>query len=141
VISLIKLLQNLDLDSNILITLLRSNSIISEDQFNPITGQFTHHLNELLRYYADQDSVVKDSLRPYINYYRQVQNYLVFLLRFPDILKVPHHSEIQQTLNILENREILLKTTYAEISDAEKRLFEGEFRDRLNDLFKHKQIS
>lgn len=134
-----KFLEVLNSDSNQLIELLHMDSPIPEIKFNPLIGQFTHHLNELLRYYAEQDSNQKDILRPYVNYYRQVQNYLAFLLRFSSILCIPHHSEIQQTLNLLENRDLLLKTTYYEISNAEKELFQGNFYKHLNDLYEKRK--
>ena len=134
-----KFLEVLDSDSSNLIDLLHTDNPILEEHFNLLTGQFTHHLNDLLRYYATQNEDTKDMLRPYVNYYRQIQNYLVFLLRFPEILMVPHHSEIQQTLNILENREQLLKTTYEDISKAEKALFSGDFVNKLNNLYEKKR--
>jgi hypothetical protein len=44
-----------------------------------MVGQYSKELNQLLKNYFESDDKIKDKLRPFLNYYRQLQHYLVFL--------------------------------------------------------------
>ncbi|OLS14078.1 MAG: hypothetical protein RBG13Loki_2256 [Promethearchaeota archaeon CR_4] len=111
--------------------LLARDSPIPEELFYPLSGEFTRLLNLVLKQYPDLNDRGKDSARPLILYCRQLQGYLVFLLRFPDILQVPHHSEINQTLDFITRREELLEKIYIPLAWQEKQLFSGQFREIL----------
>ena len=128
-------LHELESVSENLIHILDSNSAIPEQEFRSATGRFSSELNRLLRNYAECPNETKDRLRPYINYYRQVQNYLVFLLRFETILQVPHHSEIQQTLYYLAHREELIEKIYRSLSEKEKELMTGRLKQDLEKFY------
>jgi len=115
--------------------MLESDHPIPEDPFFVLTGNFSKELKEILNAYFDADLARKTFLQPYINYYRQLQNYLVFILRFPTILLVPHHSEIEQTLRIIRNKETLIHEMYIPYSKRESELLHGEFHDQMEKLF------
>lgn len=115
--------------------MLESDQPIPEDPFFVLTGNFSKELKTILNAYFDADSTRKPVLQPYINYYRQLQNYLVFILRFPTILLVPHHSEIEQTLRIIRNKETLIHEMYIPYSKRESELLHGEFHDQMEKLF------
>jgi hypothetical protein len=123
---------------NDLANLLQQDSFIDEGEFNGLVGDFTKSLNCILGKYPDLDEDMKDEVRSHLLYLRQVQNYLVFLLRFPDILNVPHHCEIEQTLDFILNREDLLENKYKSLALHEKKLFQGDFREKLEACLEHK---
>ncbi|MHA1732650.1 MAG: hypothetical protein ACTSU5_11960 [Promethearchaeota archaeon] len=110
---------------------LGSDEPIDLDEFQGLAGKFSSELNALLREYHGWSDAERDAARPLVLYLRQVQHYLVFLLRFPDILAVPHHCEIQQVQEFLANRDELLAGKYAELAGQQKGLFAGPFRQEL----------
>ncbi|MCP4763140.1 MAG: hypothetical protein GY870_15295, partial [archaeon] len=78
--------------------------------------------------------------KPDILYYRQVQGYLVFLLRYPDILRVQEHDEIQQTIKFLENKNYLIKTLYFDLAKEQTEVFENEeFKKELEKKMEQKE--
>jgi len=111
--------------------LLSRNEAIPQEPFQELAGTFTRLLNLILKKYVDLTAPDKDNARPLILYWRQLQGYLIFLLRFPEILQVPHHSEINQTLDFIVQRDILLKERYVPLANQEKSLFSGSFRGEL----------
>jgi hypothetical protein len=119
--------------------LLEQNAPIAEATFNPLVGTFTHLLNALLKKYPSLGEGEKDVARPFILYLRQMQGYLVFLLRFPAILQVPHHSEINQALDFITRRESLVEETYVPLARQEKNLFSGQFRGHLEECLGKRQ--
>jgi hypothetical protein len=118
--------------------MLSSNKLIPEDPFFEEVGHFSKELKLILSTYFESPPKKQDELRPFINYYRQLQNYLVFILRFPTILLVPHHSEIQQTLEFIHSKKKLIETLYHQISEEEKKLLCGEFKENLEKFFNQK---
>ncbi len=118
--------------------ILASSKAIPAVTFQQLAGAFTHLLNLILKTYPDLADSEKDAARPHILYWRQLQGYLVFLLRFPEILLVPHHSEINQLLTFIIHREKLLNEIYVSLARHEKNLFAGHFREHLEEcLGKH----
>jgi hypothetical protein len=115
-----------------------SNKPISEDLFFPLVGDYSKCLNALLALYheSSRPQEEKECMSPYLNYYRQLQNYLIFICRFPTILLVPNHSEILQTLNFIDQKEKLLKDLYEHFSQDEKKLLTGRFKKDLETLLK-----
>ncbi len=112
---------------------LASSKVILADTFQQLAGTFTRVLNLILKKYPDLTDSEKDSARPLILYWRQMQGYLVFLLRFPDILQVPNHAEITQALDFIVHREKLLTEIYVPLARQEKNLFSGQFRKHLEE--------
>jgi ferric iron reductase protein FhuF len=121
-----------------LIEMLQSQQSIPEDPFFMLVGAFSAALKRLLSKYFEKDASGKDLLRPIVNYYRQVQNYLVFLLRYPDILQIPQHSEIEQTLRYLHDPEKWINEVYMQLAEKEKNLMSGDFRESMERLFSKK---
>ena len=119
--------------------MLRSDKPISDDDFTPIAGSFTGELKNHLRKYHKLSREEKERVAPKITYYRLVQHYFSFILRFPDILSVPHHSEIEQTLKIIENKNHLLETKYKKLAQQKFQLLEGDFKQKLEGLFEKRE--
>ena len=113
--------------------LLAVETPIPVESFNQLVGNFTRFLNLILKKYPDLPETEKDGARPHILYWRQLQAYLVFLLRFPEILQVPHHAESVQALNFIKQREKLLRELYVPLAQQEKNLFSGSFRQQLEE--------
>ncbi len=113
--------------------ILASSAVIPAGSFQQLAGTFTRLLNLILKSYPDLTDAEKDTARPFILYWRQLQGYLVFLLRFPDILQVPHHSEINQALDFITQQEKLLEDVYIPLARQEKNLFSGQFRGHLEE--------
>lgn len=109
---------------------------IVEDTYFKKVGEFSANIKLLLNTYFENNREEQLKYKPDILYYRQVQGYLVFLLRFPEILKVKDHDEIQQTRKFLENKEYLMRTIYNQLAEHETNLFEGDFRDILEEKLK-----
>jgi len=92
--------------------ILKLNTAIDEELYCEVVGSFSKELKLLLQRYVESDEKTRDHLRPYLNYYRQLQHYLVFLIQNDKILQVPHHAEILQTLSFMEKREQLIAEIY-----------------------------
>lgn len=109
---------------------------ISEDLFFPLVGDYSKSLKDLLNLYHEpwRTEPEKAFLSPYLNYYRQLQNYLIFICRFPTILLVPKHAEILQTIEFIDRKQILLKDVYEKLSHQEKELFKEPFKDKMERL-------
>ena len=105
-----------------------------EDLYFKKVGEFSAFLNQLLEIYFDNPRDLQLKFKPDILYYRQVQGYLVFLLRYPTILKVKDHTEIKQTRLFLENKQELLDKIYYALANHETQLFEGDFREKLEKM-------
>lgn len=118
--------------------MLQSDAAIEEEAFCKVVGLYSKELKVLLRTYFEVDAAKKDELRPWINYYRQLQHYLVYLIRYSEILQVPHHSEILQTLAFIENQDRLIQNVYVAVSEAQKQLFSKEFLNKLDELLEEK---
>lgn len=108
-----------------------------EDTYFKKVGEFSSKIKLLLNTYFENNREEQLKYKPDILYYRQVQGYLVFILRFPDILKVKDHDEIQQTRKFLENKEYLIRTIYNQLAEHETNLFEGNFRNILEEKLKY----
>ena len=96
-------------------------------------GNFSKHLKDLLDTYFKFDLSISRTFKPLILYYRQVQGYLIFLVRFLEILKVKDHDEILQAKNFILQKDQLIKKIYNDLADQQTELFEGDFRKYLND--------
>lgn len=124
-----------------LLQMLKSDTVIPEDPFFEAVGRFSKQLKVVLREYFTANSLLQAKMRPYVNYYRQLQNYLVFILRFPTILVVPHHSEIEQTVRFMEQKNLLIQTVYIELSQHEYELLKGDFHENLDRLLSKRNDS
>ncbi len=113
--------------------ILASSEVIPTETFQQLAGTFTRLLNLILKAYPEMVDAEKDAARPHILYWRQLQGYLVFLLRFPDILQVPHHAEITQALDFIVHQENILTEIYVPLARQEKNLFAGQFRQHLEE--------
>jgi hypothetical protein len=131
-------LENMQEIIHKLTEILKQNTPIDEQLYCEAVGTFSKKLKRLLQTYFESDEKTRDELRPYLNYYRQLQHYLVFLVQNEKILQVPHHAEILQTLSFIENRERLIAEIYIAFSDAQKKLFTGDFGRILDDLLELK---
>jgi len=122
----------------LLAEILKQDILIDEQVYCEKVGAYSKELKILLQSYFESNIETQNLLRPYLNYYQQLQHYLVFLVRNSEILQVPHHSEILQTLTFIENQEELIRDLYIEFSEAQKRLFSGNFRNILDKLLEKK---
>ena len=114
--------------------ILKHDNTINEQIYCETVGAFSKELKILLQKYFESDDTTQDELRPYLNYYRQLQHYLVFLVMNSEILQVPNHSEILQTLSFIENQEKLIQELYIGFSEEQKRLLTGDFREILDKI-------
>ena len=125
---------------NDLVELLTSDTEIDENVYCKKVGDYSKELKILLTKYFEVDEETQDKMRPYVNYYRQLQHYLVFLVMNSEILKVPHHSEIIQTIVFMEGRDRLIQNVYIDFSKAQKQLFSSEFREILDKILELKLL-
>ena len=128
------LLDNIQDKIHKLSEILRLDTAIDEIIYCETVGDYSKELKILLSNYHQCDDKVQDELRPYLNYYRQLQHYLVFLIMNAEILQVPHHSEILQCLTFIENQEKLIQELYTDFSEAQKELLKGGFRRILDNI-------
>lgn len=108
----------------------------NETRFCVLLAEFTRVLKKMLDLYSKSERSIQLEFKPHILYYRQIQGYLVFLIRFPEILKVRDHDEIRQTREFLENRDEMIKTKYSEIAEEQTRVFDGDFKNKLEEKLK-----
>ena len=131
---LTQLIENLQGILQKLKELLESNTEIDEVCFCKVVGDYSKELKLLLNNYFKADDALKNEIRPFLNYYRQLQHYLIYLIRYPTILKVPSHAEILQTLSFIENQDFLIAEKYISLSEAQKQLLSGDFIRQLDEL-------
>ncbi|MHA1727566.1 MAG: hypothetical protein ACTSWY_02400 [Promethearchaeota archaeon] len=107
----------------------------NEKLFYKLTGNYTSLINHLLDVYFENTNNRKVQLKykPDILYFRQVHEYLVYLIRYPEILNIPEHDEIKQTRYFLENKEQLKKNIYEGLAEKQTAIFEGNFQNKLNE--------
>ncbi|MFX1293713.1 MAG: hypothetical protein ACFFD2_02465 [Promethearchaeota archaeon] len=113
-------------------SMLKSDTEIDEQIYCEEVGNYSKELKILLKKYFEVDEETRDKMRPFLNYYKHLQHYLVFLVMNSEILKVPHHEEILQILIFIENQERLIKETYVRISEAQKQLFSEKNLKKLD---------
>jgi hypothetical protein len=118
--------------------LLKSDTEIEEELYFKLVGDYSKELKGILNTYFASPDTLQTLMSPFLNYYRQLQHYFVFIIRYPLILKVPHHSEILQTLAFIENRDQLIKERYEEFSKTQKALLTGDFIKDLDQLLELK---
>ncbi len=111
---------------------------IEENLYFKLVGDYSKELNLILGTYFESDEKTQTLMRPFLNYFRQLQHYLVFIIRYPTILQVPHHSEILQALNFIEQQESLIKEQYNDFSKHQKEFLTGEFRRILENFLQLK---
>ncbi|MHA1338379.1 MAG: hypothetical protein ACTSRZ_00575 [Promethearchaeota archaeon] len=105
----------------------------NENTFFKLVGKYSKMIKIMLNIYFNSSRKIQLEYKPEILYYRQVQGYLVFLLRFPDILKVKDHDEIQQTKRFMQEKQRLVKNLYKNLADEQTFLFESDFREKLDE--------
>ena len=103
--------------------MLEGETAIDEEEYCKVVAAYSRELKALLKKYFEVNEEGKDELRPWVNYYKQLQHYLVYLVRFSEILQVPHHSEILQTLLFIKKQDELIEKIYIALSQAQKELF------------------
>ncbi len=112
---------------------------INQDAFYRQSSNYSKELKKILRNYHEiSDKEEKHSYTSHINYYRQLQHYLIFMVRYPTILTVPNHSEIQQTLQFIQKKDELIQNIYIRMSKKQQDLFHGNFKHKLEDFFDRK---
>ena len=113
----------------------------NEKLYFKLVADFSNLVNRLLDVYFEHEDNQEEQLRykPDILYYRQLHEYLVFLIRFPEILQIADHDEIKQTRYFLENKKLLIQKLYNQMADQQTELFKGTFRKELNSLLDHHQ--
>ncbi|MHA1267251.1 MAG: hypothetical protein ACTSRS_18585 [Candidatus Helarchaeota archaeon] len=132
-------LENLQEILSELEKILSAGTPIDEIQYCVIVGNYSKELNLLLQRYFQSNDEIQDKMRPYLNYFRQLQHYLVYLTRYSTILQIPHHSEIQQTISFIQNQEELITKLYTKISDAQKALMtNNQFKEILEKALEEK---
>lgn len=132
------LLDNMQEIIHTLAEILKADTAIDEQIYCETVGAYSKELKMLLQKYYESDDEEQDGLRPYLNYYQQLQHYLVFLIMNSTILQVPHHSEILQTLTFIENQDKLIQELYLKFSEAQKQLLTGAFRSNLDKILEAK---
>jgi len=103
-----------------------------------MVGDYSKELKVVLNTYFASTDTIQTLMSPFLNYYRQLQHYFVFIIRYPLILKVPHHSEMLQTLTFIENRDQLIAERYAAFSRTQQELLTGDFIKVLDQLLELK---
>lgn len=113
----------------------------NEKLYFKLVGDYSKLVNRLLDVYFENENNRNEQIRykPDILYYRQLHEYLVFLLRFPKILQIADHDEITQTCYFLENKKLLIEEIYNQKAEQQNKLFKGTFRKELNNLLGYHQ--
>ncbi len=137
-LDLTEAVENLQASLNRLQTMLKSDTAIDEQRYCEEVGLYSKELNLLLRKYFEVNEEDRDVLRPWVNYFRQLQHYLVFLVMNAKILEVPQHGEIIQTLNFMKNQKVLIQNVYVGFSEAQKQLFSKENLKKLDEFLEEK---
>ncbi len=106
----------------------------NEKLYFKLVADYSKLVNRLLDAYFENENNRDEQIKykPDILYYRQLQEYLVFLIRFPEILQIADHDEIKQTQYYLENKKLLIKEIYNKMSEHQNTLFTGNFRSNLD---------
>jgi hypothetical protein len=130
--------ENLQRTINEITQILKNDTEIDDELYFKMVGEYSKELKGLLNTYFISPETIQTLMSPFLNYYRQLQHYFVFIIRYSLILKVPHHSEILQTLAFIENRDQLIKERYVEFSKTQKELLTGDFVKVLDQLLESK---
>jgi hypothetical protein len=113
----------------------------NEKLYFNLVADYSGLVNRILDVYFENDRDEQIKYKPDILYYRQLHEYLIFLIRFPEILRIAdhEHDEIAQTRYFLENKKLLIEEIYNKMAEQQHKLFNGTFRKKLNNLLAHHQ--
>ena len=135
-----------DLDFQILdqfdeIENLRSEKFEERYCFN--VGSYGKLLRQLLDLYHEDpnSSEIRTRLKPYLLYYRELQQYLVYFVRFPEAMYQKDHPYMKEMRELIENKEYFIKIKYKPKAIQESMLFETEFREKLEKSLSRRKLS
>ncbi len=106
-------------------------------------GSFGKLLRKLLDHYHDdiRTKEQKALLKPQILYFREIQQYLVFFVRFPAALYQKNHPYLIEMRYLIAEKGKLLREKYKEKAIQESMLFESDFRNKLEKTLKKRFLS
>jgi len=119
------------------------NSEKFEETYCYHIGSFGKLLRKLLDRYHDEarakDEQVK--IKPYLLYFREVQQFLVYFVRFPSALYQKNHPYLIELKDLIERIDFYIKNKFKEKAIQESMLFETDFREKLEKTLSRRKLS
>jgi hypothetical protein len=105
-------------------------------------GFFSKLLRKLLDQYHDEKRTKDDQkmIKPYLLYFREIQQYLVFFVRFPSALYQKNHPYLKELRDLIDKFEFHIKNKYKEKAIQESMLFETDFREKLEKTLSRRML-
>ncbi len=113
-----------------------------EERYCWNVGEYSKLLRQLLDIYHDdlRTKEEKTQMKPYLLYYRELQQYLVYFVRFPSAMYQKNHPYLKELRELIEKKGYMLKAKYKEKAIQESMLFETDFREKLEKTLSRRRL-
>jgi hypothetical protein len=113
-----------------------------EEKYCYHVGSYGKQLRKLLDQYHEntRSKESKSLLKPLLLYYREIQQYLVYFVRFPSAVYQKNHPYLKELRELIEKKIFFLKNKFKDKAIQESMLFESDFKDRLEKTLNRRQI-
>jgi len=74
-------------------------------------------------------------------YFREVQQFLVYFVRFPSALYQKNHPYLIELKDLIERIDFYIKNKFKEKAIQESMLFETDFREKLEKTLSRRKLS
>jgi hypothetical protein len=105
-------------------------------------GTFSKLLRKLLDQYHDGERTKegKTKIKPYLLYFRELQQFFVYFVRFPSALYQKNHPYLKELRDLIQRMDFYLKNKYKEKAIQESMLFETDFREKLEKTLSRRRL-
>ncbi|MBN2155991.1 MAG: hypothetical protein JW776_08110 [Candidatus Lokiarchaeota archaeon] len=111
-----------------------------EESYCYLVGSFSKQLRKLLDVYHEQSRDEQMKLKPSVLYYRELQQYLVYFVRFPSALYQKNHPFLKELQDLIEYKGYMIKTKFKKKAMQESQLFESDFREKLEKTLSRRRL-
>lgn len=111
-----------------------------EESYYYMVGSLSKQLRKLLDTYHEGTKEEQTLLKPSILYYLELQQYFVYLVRYPSAIYQKNHPYLAELKEMIEKKGFLLKTKYKEKAIQESMLFEPDFREKLEKTLNRRRL-
>lgn len=115
---------------------------IFEEKYCFSVGSYGKLLRKLLDQYHEETRSKESRalLKPHILYFRELQQYYIYFVRFNTALYQKNHPYLIELRDLIEREHYYLKTKYKEKAIQESMLFESDFKEKLEKTLSRRHI-
>ncbi|TFG19697.1 MAG: hypothetical protein EU530_05440 [Promethearchaeota archaeon] len=114
-----------------------------EESYCYNVGTYGKLLRALLDQYHAESRNIEDKkrIKPQILFYRELQQYLVFFVRFTSAMYQKDHPYLKEVRDLIEKKDYFIRTKFKQKAIQESMLFESDFREKLEKTLSRRKLS